>query len=751
MTDNIIPAADLPLAAPGATDTVVGVNEASGQNRRFRISHLPASDATLAARDAAQLSAGVYTNTAAGIAATMDGQYFSVPSAESDEYLILYKNVTGVATEVKRYPAVAAVDAVRAKVRGTSADGAYSEDFGDNTPITATNLTDAGTPSQTYTYGASGLTIALSTASRSIKYSTLNTVAGKKSRITLTQVMNSGATTPGVGFGIGAKAWWYTSDGRVTEFGTGLLTATAPTFAAPVTITTVIEIDDSGNMTATWSHAGGSVSITRTGVTMGAFSLVHRSTTNITHSATIETVGEYQKAVIDAAAADELTSDDALALKALTGLLAQLARVVPAGLTNPIPYDFKAYKLSGVREFFTNVDLRAPLSETASDVTVVYVDPISGSDSNPGTEASPYLSIKKGIQANGDKLIVKCKPGLYDKDTCWGSTSPAGSICQVVPWGDGEVISSCHHPSLSWSLVSGATYSATIVDVSSVADASSVDADGDYALLTLRTSQAAVEANPGSYYVTGTTIYVQTTDSRAPDSDIRVYRSFGSLSNGRATVAGQLLYMENIKFHGGSAAFGSRLSSSSTAATILSRNCDFKYAGGDNFDINGHYLCVSQGCIAAHGVSDGFNYHAIFGSDGPDMIEVDCIGRWNGRDTAGTNNGSTLHDPTSIGIRVNGDYHHNQDRNVHDVGGSMSWNLGVTARDSQDTTTSDGSNFAAGLSGDATLTKMWLDTCTSSGSLFDLDAPSGDGVIYTYDLVSDGNNVVGADVQLYQA
>lgn len=56
------------------------------------------------ARDAAQLSAGVFADTAAGLAATTIGKYFSVPSAESSEFLVLYRNNAGVAQEVKRYP-----------------------------------------------------------------------------------------------------------------------------------------------------------------------------------------------------------------------------------------------------------------------------------------------------------------------------------------------------------------------------------------------------------------------------------------------------------------------------------------------------------------------------------------------------------------------------------------------------------------------------------------------------------------------
>lgn len=79
------------------------------------IAHQASIDASIsaaaseAARDAAQLSAGVYVDTAAGLAATTNGKYFSVPSADSAEYLILYKNNGGSAVEQKRYPSAAAV------------------------------------------------------------------------------------------------------------------------------------------------------------------------------------------------------------------------------------------------------------------------------------------------------------------------------------------------------------------------------------------------------------------------------------------------------------------------------------------------------------------------------------------------------------------------------------------------------------------------------------------------------------------
>lgn len=65
-----------------------------------------AKAAAQAARDATVTGAAptIYATTAAGIAATSNGQYFSVPSATATEYLILYLNNAGTAVEQKRYP-----------------------------------------------------------------------------------------------------------------------------------------------------------------------------------------------------------------------------------------------------------------------------------------------------------------------------------------------------------------------------------------------------------------------------------------------------------------------------------------------------------------------------------------------------------------------------------------------------------------------------------------------------------------------
>jgi hypothetical protein len=140
MADEPIPVADLPKTTPGTLDSVVGVDESTGEAVRFGLSNLPASpaqaaqlqtyvDAAEAARDAAQLSAGVYADTTAGLAATTSGGYFSVPGASADDYLILYKNNAGSALEVKRYPSADRVTGLEGDVTALQGDVNSLEGF----------------------------------------------------------------------------------------------------------------------------------------------------------------------------------------------------------------------------------------------------------------------------------------------------------------------------------------------------------------------------------------------------------------------------------------------------------------------------------------------------------------------------------------------------------------------------------------------------------------------------------------------
>jgi len=83
---------------------------------------------------AADIDAVKYATTAAGIAATTDGQFFSVVSNDDNIYLDLYKNDDGVAVFKKTYPSSAALLKI-----STLKNIAKNQNFFDSSNITATN------------------------------------------------------------------------------------------------------------------------------------------------------------------------------------------------------------------------------------------------------------------------------------------------------------------------------------------------------------------------------------------------------------------------------------------------------------------------------------------------------------------------------------------------------------------------------------------------------------------------------------
>jgi len=80
------------------------------------------------ARDAAVLSSGIYASITDGLAATTNGKYFSVPSTSNTEYLILYKNSSGSAVEIQRYPSVAAINYTTENTLHIKANGSDTND-----------------------------------------------------------------------------------------------------------------------------------------------------------------------------------------------------------------------------------------------------------------------------------------------------------------------------------------------------------------------------------------------------------------------------------------------------------------------------------------------------------------------------------------------------------------------------------------------------------------------------------------------
>lgn len=112
------------------------------------------------------------------------------------------------------------------------------------------------------------------------------------------------------------------------------------------------------------------------------------------------------------------------------GTITIAARVVANnGAVTPLPYSLTLHN-------DTDGGDRRPTSK------IVWVDPVSGNDSNPGTEVSPLLNIQKAFSGEMGGATVKLKAGFHT----WGS--PSGTFSQ---W----QCSSKHWATIEW--LAGAT------------------------------------------------------------------------------------------------------------------------------------------------------------------------------------------------------------------------------------------------------------------------------------------------------
>lgn len=323
-----------------------------------------------------------------------------------------------------------------------------------------------------------------------------------------------------------------------------------------------------------------------------------------------------------------------------------------------------------------------PAQKRFGAANTYYVDTVSGADGNTGASwASPWARVHTAITAanatgQAATILVKATDRI-DINRAWGdraSTVPINLICE-----DGVAI--MHHGirNYTWSLTSGKTNTfettvsgftpAHVVDTS----ATTADAMGKPKRLIARASIDLVEDNPGSYYISGTTVYIHPWDSRTTSIGSLVF--VGADTRPRASAG---IYVENCEFRMGQSAFE------------VSGSGDFCFVNtgfGQSVSSNGLTVlrdAPSKGWLfGAYSFSnylDGLNYHCASGlpTKAPDVIEVESKCWSDGWSGTGQNNNSTMHEDGAI-IRVNGEYVAAENRCVHDISASLVWCINCTA------------------------------------------------------------------------
>lgn len=361
---------------------------------------------------------------------------------------------------------------------------------------------------------------------------------------------------------------------------------------------------------------------------------------------------------------------------------------------------------------------------------------VGGSDTTgDGSQGNPYRSLSKALTianaAADTGITVHVAAGMYDRNRVAASSHSiaATKSVNVIAEG-GRAIFSTRYEALSWSLHAPGVYTATRSNVVTVVDASlsvPVVLGGISRIVHSRlvnaADLAACVATAGTWFASGSDLYVHLADGRVPDNNCLV---MGNITNCSITL-GPNLYFENVVFEGGQTAGASFVlgNSSTSTGTSCFNGCDFSLSNTNGIAVTGGVLAVMNNCAAYTNLSDGFNYHgAISAGVSPNVIEISSFGFKNGGGNPGSDQGSTIHEDIRA-LRVNCEYYENNGPGVADVTTSMAWMTGCSSHDSASTGSSaTDSGFLT-----ADTAQVWLDGCTTEGVTYDLYA-SGGTILY---------------------
>lgn len=193
-------------------------------------------------------------------------------------------------------------------------------------------------------------------------------------------------------------------------------------------------------------------------------------------------------------------------------------------------------------------------------------------------------------------------------------------------------------------------------------------------------SGGAVIATEGSYFITGTNLYVHTAGDRTPDGSVFV------TSNGSGMLFGPLGgYVTNITTVGGAGGFVSAYIVPSedtndfrvSSGPLILDNCR-SFQNGDVAYIIRHTSgeTYMRNCIGAGGNNDCYNYHSdgTYNYNGVKAIEYRCEAY--NFNTAGATQASTGHDEANWVIRAGTSYSSNLN-SIVDVNDFKSVNVGL--------------------------------------------------------------------------
>lgn len=267
-----------------------------------------------------------------------------------------------------------------------------------------------------------------------------------------------------------------------------------------------------------------------------------------------------------------------------------------------------------------------------------------------------------------------------------------------------------------------------------VIDGTVLDVDGVATKLTLQTSIANVEANPGSYYHAAGKLYVRTADSRAPSFPTLRPLKGGTCINGQINGT-RTVYVERLGFEGGS---GQAVYVQDGNLIIVDADVTHGQALGINVNTAGTLTNATRTLHAirvraiANG-GDGIGYSAAGAGMTLHGFEWGCTYARN-TSAAGSDQGGSAHRLLTNSavrvVRLNPDCRENKSQGFADVGenvgandnGCEVWIVGGSVADE-----------AVGVyAGNGT--KTWLHAVQMTGNTVDLKTDAAAGRIYLADM-----------------
>ena len=712
----------------------------------------------------AQIQAHIYSDTSSGLAATVEGDYFSVPSSENDEYLILYLHDTGgVASQVKIYNLNESkfdknkrIYDLKNRIRfvNNELDGPfYSVDLSDRPALiwsvnvnNELEFTGVGKSSRPELFWLGHVW-----------------KRSKNTEITMRVILDApytGGSTAGPGpmvyFGNGnVKGYLFAESGRITGFdgnfgGSGEYGSTLQDANA------IFEQGEEVEIRIVFRSNG-------TGFVIGKrllndyelrLDLNEANLANFTEGKiwvaynrdTPERVTHFEVNELEIIPEDfnqEQVKDNITSLQNAVSILEQTSG--EKTVLMPYPNGFAMYQNLNfeirrglvTKSIYTTFDKE---NFKLASTNEIHIDPLNGNDSNSGDEENPLATVRQAVlnaNSSGAVTTIYFESGEYDYQNTGNLPAfnvDVNLICKNVD--ACEITTSSLETGWVQDLTYTNLYYLSLVGSEPVNcyDKALLDEYGNPKGLIERTLLDANDT-PGSYYISGNIIYVHTEDGRQPDSNFRIVRNLPLFD-----FSNKLFYMENITTRGGNLSGAIAPSHKNGDCCIV--NCSFTHnAVGRAFRWvrNAGSRLISYRSQAAWAKeNDGFSYTSA--GSGTDVVEIENYGNHNGLQGGTTHNGSTAHTATRI-IRINCNYSFNNNKNVADVSlNTQSWNIGVFSEKTYGDNSTNSVNFAVGSGAE-----MWIDFCSSEGgSIVDFEIGSGSTMrVRNTDLYLKNNTVDG--------